>query len=63
MKKLMNIMMVCAVMAVFTSCKNEVDDVFDKTATERINAALTSYNDILKSASNGWIMYFYGSQQ
>lgn len=55
--------MLCAVFAAFTSCKNEVEDVFDKTATERINTALISYNDILKSAPNGWIIYFYGSQQ
>ena len=55
--------MVCALVVAFSSCKNEVDDVFDQTATQRIDAALASYNDVLKSAPNGWIMYFYGSQQ
>lgn len=63
MKKFMKIMMLCALVVAFTSCKNEVEDVFDKTATERIDEALKSYNDILKSAPNGWIMYYYGATQ
>ena len=61
MKKIMNILMLCAVLVAFTSCKDEVDDVFDQTASERIDAALKSYNEILKSAPNGWIMYYYGA--
>ena len=55
--------MLCAVLVAFTSCKDEVDDVFDQTASERIDAALKSYNEILKSAPNGWIMYYYGATQ
>ena len=61
MKKIMNILMLCAVLVAFTSCKDEVDDVFDQTASERIDTALKSYNEILKSAPNGWIMYYYGA--
>lgn len=61
MKKLMNILMLCTLLVAYTSCKSEVDDVFDDSASERIDKALTSYNDILKSAQNGWIMYYYGS--
>lgn len=63
MKKIMNFLMLCALVVAFTSCKNEIDDIFDKTATERIDEALKSYNDILKSAPNGWIMYYYGATQ
>ena len=63
MKKIMNILVLCAVLVAFTSCKDEVDDVFDRTASERIDDALKSYNDILKSAANGWIMYYYGATQ
>lgn len=63
MKKLMNILMLCTVLVAYTSCKNEVDDVFDRTASERIDDALKAYNDVLKSAPNGWIMYYYGESQ
>lgn len=63
MKKLINILMLCTVLVAYTSCKNEVDDVFDRTASERIDDALKAYNEVLKSAPNGWIMYYYGATQ
>lgn len=63
MKKIMNFLMMCAILVACTSCKNEVEDLFDRTATQRIEDANKHYNDIFKSASNGWIMYFYGDRQ
>ena len=36
------------------SCKNEVDDVFDRDATSRIEAAITECEDMLQSSEYGW---------
>ena len=38
----------------FTSCKNEVDDVFEQPASERMKAFLQQCDDILKAAPDGW---------
>jgi len=37
----------------------EVDDVFDSSASHRMNAALAEYRTILASAENGWFADFY----
>lgn len=44
----------------YTSCKNEVDDIFDEPSSVRIQEAIKNYNTILQSAPNGWRMEFYG---
>lgn len=46
-----------------TSCKNEIDDIFDKSAAERIEEALDDYYDILTAAPNGWIMQYFASTE
>ena len=38
----------------FTSCKNEVDDVFAQSASERMKTFLKQCDDILQTAPNGW---------
>lgn len=47
----------------FASCSFEVDDIFDKNATERITEAIETDNNILVSAPNGWIIQYYGDTQ
>lgn len=47
----------------FASCSFEVDDVFDKNATERITEAIETDNNILVSAPNGWLIQYYGDTQ
>lgn len=61
MKKILNILVILALTAVYTSCKNEVDDTFDKSSALRIQEAMTNCKQILTSANNGWLMEYYGS--
>ena len=44
-----------------TACTSEVDDVFDKTASERIEETLAADLAVLRSAANGWAMQYYPS--
>lgn len=41
------------------SCVGTEDDLFDKSAAERINESMTEYDRLLKSAENGWIVEYY----
>lgn len=61
MKKILNILLILAVTAVYTSCKNEVDDVFDKPSAQRMTEALAADKQLLVSAPNGWLMTYYGN--
>ena len=63
MKKILNIMLALAMTAVYTSCTNEVDDVFSEPSAVRIEKALAEDRKILEGAENGWIMDFYGDTQ
>lgn len=37
----------------------DVDEVFDESSSERIAKAIAEYNDLLTSASDGWLMKYY----
>ena len=41
------------------SCLKYEEDLFDKNATERIMEALAQADQVLKGATNGWIMSYY----
>ena len=45
------------------SCTNEVDDIFDASAAERMNAALREYREILTASPNGWVMEYYAEKE
>lgn len=45
----------------FSSCLFEDKDLFDRSATERMEARLQESRAVLKSASNGWVMSYYPS--
>ena len=55
-KKIFFVATVAASLAVLPSCKNEVDDLFDQSAADRIEQAMTDYNEALCSAENGWVI-------
>lgn len=38
----------------FTACDNEVDEIFEQSSQERVNAAKIEYKKILTSSENGW---------
>ena len=46
-KKIFFVATVAASLAVLPSCKNEVDDLFDQSAAERIEQAMTDYREAL----------------
>lgn len=43
----------------FFSCKKEDSPAFDQSADERLNEALTSYQNTLTGADNGWKAFIY----
>lgn len=61
MKKLYHIYFLLALLA-FASCSPEQDDLFDKTAAERIDAAIKEDLAVLRGAKNGWVMEYYPSE-
>lgn len=60
MKHLYKISLLLAVFA-FAACSPEVDDLFNKTASERISEAIKEDLNILQSAKNGWVIEYYPS--
>lgn len=59
MKKIYNILFALIAVLSFTSCSNDIDEVFDKPSAERVNDAIAEYKTILTSAENGWLMKYY----
>lgn len=43
----------------FSSCRKEEDNLFDKSAAERLMEAQEEYKALLVSAENGWLMDYY----
>lgn len=63
MKKIYNLLLLVLLASVFTGCKYEVEDVFEKSSAERVAAAIEDDMQILTSAPNGWLMEYYGDTQ
>ena len=61
MKKILNILLILALSVIYTSCSNEVDDVFDKSSALRMQEALENYKTVLTTPANGWLMEYYGN--
>lgn len=61
MKKIAYILLFSALSLGFHSCVNEEDDLFDKSAAQRLNEAVAKYTDLLESSADGWVMDFYPS--
>ena len=60
MKKIFVPLAAMAVMALaFTGCAGEEDDIFDKTAAERLNESSAKYSARLEAQPNGWAMQYY----
>jgi hypothetical protein len=43
----------------FTGCSREQEDVFDKSAAERLNEVSNLYSQRLTSSKGGWVMEYY----
>ncbi len=60
MKKIFVPLAIMAVMTLaFTGCAGEEDDIFDKTAAERLNESSAKYSARLEAQPNGWAMQYY----
>ena len=59
MKKILSLSLILAAALAFNSCVKEEDDIFDKTAAERLNEASDIYSSRLMASPNGWAMQLY----
>ena len=59
MKKILSISLLCGVALAFTGCVHEEDDIFDKSAAERLNEAKDVYFSRLTDSEAGWAMEYY----
>ena len=59
MKRISYILLSFAALLLTASCTNEVDDLFEKSSAQRIQEAITTDQQILESASNGWVAHYY----
>lgn len=63
MNKIFSIALLCSAALSFTACVNEEDDLFDKTAAERLNEASALYSQRLTASPNGWAVQLYPTTQ
>ncbi len=59
MKKILSLTIILVAALNFTSCSNEEDLIFDKSAAERLNEASDLYSSRLMASPNGWAMQLY----
>ena len=59
MKKIFSISLLFCAALVFVGCAGEEDDLFNKTAPERLNEASDLYSSRLTAQPNGWAMQLY----
>lgn len=61
MKKIFNLFTLLAALLLATACSPEVDDLFDKSSSQRMSEAINNTKDILTTPADGWVMHYYGS--
>ena len=64
MKKFLNISLLSLVALAtlsLSSCKNEIDEIFDEDAVARLDKAKAEYIDILTSNGGKWQMQYYAN--
>lgn len=59
MNKILSFALLCSAALSFTACVNEEDDLFDKSAAERLNEASALYSSRLTASPNGWAVQLY----
>lgn len=63
MKKILSISLILAAALAFTSCVKEEEDIFDKSAAERLNEASDVYSKRLMASPNGWAIQLYPTNE
>ncbi len=61
MKKIYYILAAAVTLVMVTACSMKEDSVFSDSASHRSEANIQSVANVLKSASNGWVMEYYGA--
>ena len=59
MKKRFLYLMLAVVAFSMQSCLHDDNDVFDKSAAERIDEAVANAKSVLESSPNGWHLEYY----
>ncbi len=62
MKNIFAILLAMAVMGGVSSCVSEEDDIFEESSAQRLNHAISNYQEILMSAPNGWVMEYVANE-
>ena len=60
MRYIKNLLLALATILTISSCVSEVDDVFDKSSSQRIEEAMAADKAILVNQPNGWLLKIYG---
>lgn len=61
MKKIFNLLAFLLGVFAFSSCVTDVDDVFDDSAANRAQKAMSDVKQLLESSPNGWRLEYYGA--
>ncbi len=59
MKKIYQLFPILALLFAISSCTHEEDDIFDKSAAERLNEISNIYSQRLSASKGGWVMEYY----
>ncbi|MDR0232597.1 MAG: DUF4302 domain-containing protein [Dysgonamonadaceae bacterium] len=60
MKNIKSLILIgCLSLTSLTSCFFEEEDIFEKSAAQRMNIALAEYFDLLTSSPNGWVLNYF----
>ena len=60
MKKIYYLLAATVITTVFSACSLKEDPVFDKSASLRSDENIEAVRTVLQSATNGWLMEYYG---
>lgn len=63
MKKILLILLTTLGLVLMSSCTNEVEEVFDTTASQRLEQHMLECQRLLTSAEHGWQIQYYPSEQ
>lgn len=59
MNKIFSMLLLFAAASTFVGCAGEEDDIFDKSAAERLNETAAIYTERLEASTGGWTMEYY----
>ena len=63
MKKIFFYIMFAVAGLSLQSCLHDDDEIFNKSAAERINEAVANAKEVLTSSQEGWVMHYYAGRE